>query len=109
MELQRYIVGRPNLLCVNVQAVQEDRSPHFNAGCEFSQPVRHLWVWCFDDVYSPQIEIDCKMLSPNMPIKIGDVEKMLPYGMYLHKKYNSMKFTSVVKMTPSNKYTQRKI
>ena len=36
MELQRYIVGRPNLLCLNVQAVQEDKSPHFNAGCEFS-------------------------------------------------------------------------
>ena len=45
------------------------------------------------------------MLSPNMPIKIGDIEKMLPYGVYLHKKYNSQKFKSVVKLTPSNKYT----
>ena len=57
----------------------------------------------------PQIEVDCKMLSPQMAIKIGDIEKMLPYGMYLHKKYNSQKFKAVAKLTPSNKYTNRKI
>jgi len=33
-----------------------------------------------------------------MPIKIGDVEKMLPYGLYLHKQYDHQKFHSVVRL-----------
>ena len=43
-----------------------------------------------------------------MPIKIGDIEKMLPYGMYLHKKYNSAKFHSVVRLQETNSYVTRK-
>jgi len=42
-----------------------------------------------------------------MPIKIGDLEKMLPYGMYLHKKYNSQRFHSVVRLTRTNSYVSR--
>lgn len=48
------------------------------------------------------------MLSPNMSIKIGDVEKMLPYGMYLHKMYEHQKFHSVVKLQSTNSYVTRK-
>ena len=54
------------------------------------------------------IEVDCKDLSPNMPIKIGDVEKMLPDGMFLHKHYQRQRFNSVVKLTETNVYIQRK-
>ena len=43
-----------------------------------------------------------------MPIKIGDVEKMLPYGMYLHKQYNNQKFHSVVSLTVTNVYQNRR-
>mmetsp|Transcript_22367 Transcript_22367/g.27502 ORF Transcript_22367/g.27502 Transcript_22367/m.27502 type:complete len:92 (+) Transcript_22367:788-1063(+) len=43
-----------------------------------------------------------------MAIKIGDVEKMLPYGMYLHKQYNNQKFHSVVSLTVTNKYQGRR-
>lgn len=39
-----------------------------------------------------RIEVDCQQLAPNNPIKLGDVEKLLPFGMYLHKQYDSMKF-----------------
>ena len=48
------------------------------------------------------------MLTPNMPIKIGDVEKMLPYGMYLHKQYNSQKFHAIVTLGITNKYIGRR-
>ena len=33
---------------------------------------------------------------------------MLPYGMYLHKKYDRQKFHSVVKLTQTNLYVKRK-
>lgn len=81
---------------------------HFQAGCEFHQTVDSLWVWCFNDVYPARMDLDCEMLTPNMSIKIGDVEKMLPYGMYLHKMYDHQKFHSVCRLTSTNAYVARK-
>ena len=43
-----------------------------------------------------------------MPIKIGDIEKMLPHGMYLHKSFQKQRFHSVVKLSETNNYIQRK-
>lgn len=43
-----------------------------------------------------------------MPIKIGDIEKMLPDGMFLHKHYQRQRFNSIVKLTETNVYIQRK-
>jgi hypothetical protein len=108
MEFQRYIVGRPNLLRLPVVPVQEDKSAHFQAGCQFHYLKKHLWCWSFNDVYPAQLEVDCSMLSPNMPIKIGDVERMLPYGVYLHKQYDSQLFHSIVRLSITNTYVERK-
>lgn len=55
----------------------------------FDFHIKEVYVWSFMDHYPPRIEINCKDLSPHMSIKIGDVEKLLPYGMYLHKKYDT--------------------
>ena len=78
------------------------------AGGDFRHHITHVWVWCFNDVYPGRIDIDCSHLSVNMPIKIGDVEKMLPYGMYLHKQHKNQKFHSVVSLVPTNKYIGRR-
>lgn len=43
-----------------------------------------------------------------MSIKIGDIEKLLPHGMFLHKTYQAMRFHSVVKLSETNSYIQRK-
>ena len=51
--------------------------------------------------------MDCSFLSPNLPVRIGDIEKMLPYGMYLHKMYNHQKFHTCFKLVPTNLYTNR--
>jgi L-fucose isomerase-like protein len=67
-----------------------------------------MWVWSYLDVYPGRIEVDCKDLTPNLSIKIGDVEKMLPHGMYLHKKYDTMKFHSVVRLQETNSYVGRR-
>lgn len=43
-----------------------------------------------------------------MSIKIGDIEKTLPDGMFLHKDFIAQRFHSVVKLTETNVYIQRK-
>jgi hypothetical protein len=84
MKLQRYIVGKPNLINIPVIPVNQEKSLHWSAGCIFHYMVKDVWVWSFMDNYPARIEVDCSHLSPNMALKIGDVEKLLPYGMYLH-------------------------
>jgi hypothetical protein len=108
LSLQRYIVGRPNLLKIPIYPVQEDKSMHFNAGAKFHYYIKELYVWSFIDKYPPRIEVNCEDLTPSLAIKIGDVEKMLPYGMFLHKMYDHRKSDSIVKLTLSNLYMQRK-
>ena len=70
--------------------------------------VKDLWVWCFTDSYPARIEVDCSGISPRVPIRIGDVEKMLPLGMYLHKKYETQKWTAIAKLQTTNSYVKRK-
>jgi hypothetical protein len=108
MTFQRYIVGRPNLLKMPIYPVQEDKSLHWQAGANFMFNIKDLYVWCFNDTYPARLEVNCEDLSPAYPIKIGDIEKMLPYGMYLHKMYDHQKFHSVVKLNNTNVYVQRK-
>lgn len=108
IDFQRYIVGRPNLLRMPIYPVQEDKSYHFQAGGIFNYLIKEVYVWCFTDTYPARIEVDCKDISPSFPIKLGDVEKMLPYGMYLHERYHHQRFRSVVNLTQSNLYLQRK-
>lgn len=86
MNFQRYIPGRPNLLKIPLVPVQEDKSFHFQAGAQFHFITSELLVWCYNESYPGVIEVDCKDLSPQLPIKIGDIEKTLPSGMFLHKK-----------------------
>ena len=61
-------------------------------------------MWCYNSFYLPTIEVDCKDLSPNMPIKIGDVEMRLPPGMFLHKDWERKRQLAVVKLTETNSY-----
>jgi len=108
MEFQRYIVGRPNLIRMPVVPVLEDKSLHFQAGAKFHYLISELMVWSFNDTYPAQLEVDCSHISPNMPIKLGDVERMLPYGMYLHKQHEPQRFHSVARLTMTNTYVTRK-
>jgi hypothetical protein len=68
------------------------------AGADFVFNRKEIQVWAYTRSYPPRIEVDCQYLSPNNPVKIGDVEKMLPYGVYLHKKYYPQRFHAVVKL-----------
>jgi hypothetical protein len=88
--------------------VNEERSPHFEAGCRFHYYVKELYVWSFIDKYIPRIEVNCEDLTPKYAIKIGDLERMLPHGMYMHKMYEHRKVSTVVRLDPTNIYMTRK-
>lgn len=84
VKFQRFIEGRPNLVTIPLKPVQEELSIHYRAGADFTWVRDKFDVWTYTKRFSPVIELDCKYLSPRRPIKIGDAEKLLPYGMYLH-------------------------
>ena len=70
--------------------------------------IKELQVWCYNESYPGVIEVNCKDLSPLLAIKIGDIEKQLPHGMFLHKSSQIKRLHSIVKLTESNSYIQRK-
>jgi len=108
VEFQRYIPGRPNLLTLPLVPVQEDKSLHFQAGCQFHVLKKEVKVWCYNESYPAQIEVNCQDLSPQLSIKIGDMEMTLPHGMFLHKSFQRDRYHSIVKLTETNSYIQRK-
>jgi hypothetical protein len=69
--LQRYIVGRPNLLKLPLFPVQEDKSLHYNLGAHFHFLTKNLMVWSYLDRNPARLDLDCTTLSPRVPIKIG--------------------------------------
>lgn len=70
--------------------------------------MKEINVWCYNESYPGVIEVNCSDLSPQLPIKIGDIEKTLPNGMFLHKSMQRLRFNSIVKLTETNSYIQRK-
>lgn len=67
--------------------MQEEKSIHYMAGADYHVLREKFDIWTYTLRYPPIVEVDCQFLSPKRPIKIGDAEKLLPYGVYLHKKY----------------------
>jgi ribosomal protein L25 (general stress protein Ctc) len=108
MELQRFIPNRPNLVTLPIVPVQEDKSLHFQAGCQFHFLIDSVKVWTFTENFPAVIELDCSGLTPNMALKIGDIERTLPDGMFLHKSFQRQRFHTVVKLTETPIYLQRK-
>lgn len=82
--LQRYIVGRPNLLRMPLMMVQEEVSEHYAAGAHIEFLIEEVDVWCYSDYYPARFDIDCQNLTLNTPYRLGDLSLTLPYGMYLH-------------------------
>lgn len=108
VKFQRFIEGRPNLITLPLKPVQEELSIHYRAGADFSWSRDSFQVWTYTKRFPPVIELDCSFLSPRRAIKIGDAEKLLPYGVYLHKKYHAQRFHAICKLTENNAYIKRK-
>ena len=67
-------------------------------GSELAQYFHHVDVWCKNDEYPPLIEIDQRLVEPSRPFKFEDLYKMLPEGMWLHRKYDRMFGNSIASM-----------
>jgi hypothetical protein len=100
IRLQRYIVGRPNLLNLKIKLVGRHLQPLVdNLGSELIQYYFDVDVWCKNDEYPPLIEIDQRLISPDKPFKFEDLYLMLPEGMWLHRKYDRVFGNSIASMT----------
>jgi len=63
---------------------------------ELAQLHHQVDVWVTTEDYPPQIEIDCRMFTHKKPFKFIDLIKILPEGMWLHRKYDSLMYQSIV-------------
>jgi hypothetical protein len=97
VHFQRYIPGRPNLLTLPIELVAEDKNHYIREfDSDVVQNIETLDVWCFNETFVPVIEIDARLVTPKKCIKIADLEDLLPEGMYLHRKYDSMRHHSII-------------
>lgn len=97
LRFQRYIVGRPNLLTLELRLVGR----HLNEmltdfDLELAQLHHFVDVWVSTDDYPPILEIDCRLFIHKKPFKFVDLIKILPEGMWLHRKYDSLMYQSIV-------------
>mgnify|MGYP007088252774 CR=1 FL=1 len=99
LEMNRFIVGRPNPIRLPVVPEGVELSDAMNSGHYFEQKVWQIDLWTYIDNYPPVLKLDFWYMTPNNPLRIGDIPKFLPNGMYLHKKYNHQLFHSIAKMT----------
>lgn len=63
---------------------------------ELAQLFHQVDVWVTTDDYPPIIEIDCRIFTHKKPFKFVDLLKILPEGMWLHRKYDSLMYQSIV-------------
>lgn len=45
-------------------------------------------LWTYIEDYPPVLKVDFRYSTHSNPVRIGDIPKILPAGVYLHKKYN---------------------
>lgn len=66
---------------------------------ETCQYYNEVEVWCVNDQYPPILEIDARLINYYTPFKFIDLAEMLPEGMWLHRKYDSMIQMAIISMT----------
>lgn len=55
-------------------------------------------IWCFNEDYKPIVEIDSRLCSPSRPLRVLDIANALPEGMYLHRKYDFIRWRVLIRM-----------
>jgi hypothetical protein len=99
VRFQRYIVGRPNLLTLEVKLIGKHLNPvMMDMDNEVVQYYFNVDVWCTNDEYPPLLEIDCRLVLPSKPFLFKDLSMMLPEGMWLHRKYDKLLYNSIVSL-----------
>jgi len=71
---------------------------------EIAQYHNEVEVWCKNDEYPPLFEIDTILISPGKPFKFIDLNLLLPEGMWLHRKYDNIMYSSIASMGENFNY-----
>jgi hypothetical protein len=99
VHLNRYIVGRPNLLFIPFQMEHSFRNPFLNRGSIPTTTLFGAWIYCYNETYPGQLLIDTTNVSPARPFKMGDLQNTLPDGMVLHERYAKLMHRNIVTLT----------
>lgn len=108
VEVNRFIVGRPNPITVPVNPKNFEQSHTYVAGAHLTWKVKQIDLWTYVEDYPPQIDVDCRNLTLNHSVKIGDVEPLLPEGVFLHSKYDTHKYHAIASLKSTKWYKARK-
>ena len=103
----RFIEGRPNPITLPLTLKGMLENMDYQIGCRINRWHRDINLWTYTSNYPPQIEVDCSLLTVKNSIKIGDIEALLPDGVFLHKKYLD-KTDAVVTLIPNHNYKMSK-
>ena len=76
--LNRYIVGRPNLLFIPIQLEHNFKNPYINRGSNILADIQGVWVYCYNQTYPGTFIIDPTNVAPNRAYKIGDLLNTFP-------------------------------
>lgn len=107
IRFNRFVLGRPNPLNLPISTINHFDAADHKIGADLSVVLNNMDFWTYTDVYLPRIDLDCSNLTVRESIRIGDLERMLPDGMYLHKKYLHRKHQAIVKFEATKTYKAR--
>ena len=82
----RFIVGRPNLIELPIMVTNTKIGA---IDVETQRHVESLWLWTYDEKYPAAIEVDAMIIKPRLELSMGDLERMLPDGLYLHEAHRT--------------------
>jgi hypothetical protein len=71
---------------------------------EIVQHFHNVLIWTKVEDYPPIVEIDTRMIFPNKPFKFIDLSNMLPEGVWLHRKYDSVMHNAIASMSENYNY-----
>jgi hypothetical protein len=97
--LNRYIVGRPNLLFLPIQLERNFNNPYLNRGSSFESQIQGVWVYSYNETYPSVLRVDITNVTPTRPYKIGDLQNSMPMGMLLHERYNRIIHRNIFKIS----------
>ncbi|EGR28886.1 hypothetical protein IMG5_167400 [Ichthyophthirius multifiliis] len=90
-KFRRYVVGRANSLYLPFYIQHTFQNNDLNRGNDMQLKMQGIWVHCYNDIYPHKIIIDPENISKIRPLRIGDIQQLLPDGIELDKsKYLSI-------------------
>jgi len=97
----RYIPGRPNPLVLPVYVRQTTTNKYLNTLSTWNVLTKQVWVNCYNDEYPTAIDIDLENMTPSQPIRIGDLQNLLPPGLEIHNIHRKELTRVVIELTRS--------